>query len=201
MLFLLHIRCLRAMHAGVRAATQQRWEDAERFFQIVLQQEPDSASAYSNLGNVHLSEGLPEQAARDFSRAIELAPDVSMPSWVCNITAYSLGGASSSVCLHCQAPVPYLNRALAEEQLGVEADARSERAAAQRHYEAAIQVRSPGADDSQYSAPSTNGISEREDVPWFVIQDCRAAQSRDAKEFAAYFNEGNVQAMLSPCMT
>jgi hypothetical protein len=27
------------------------------------------------------------------------------------------------------------------------------------------------------------------------VQDCRAAQSRDAKEFAAYFNEGNVQVM------
>ena len=25
------------------------------------------------------------------------------------------------------------------------------------------------------------------------LQDCREAQSRDAKEFAAYFNEGNVQ--------
>ena len=64
------------MHAGVRAATQERWEDAERFFQIVLQQEPNSASAYSNLGNVHLSEGLAELAARDFTRAIDLAPDV-----------------------------------------------------------------------------------------------------------------------------
>jgi hypothetical protein len=36
--------------------------------------------------------------------------------------------------------VPYLNRALAEEQLGVEADARSDAADAQQHYEAAIQV-------------------------------------------------------------
>ena len=65
--------------AGVRAATQQRWEDAERFFQIVLQQEPDSASAYSNLGNVHLSEGRPELAVSDFSRAIAIAPTVSTP--------------------------------------------------------------------------------------------------------------------------
>ena len=71
--------CLHAWHAGVRAATERRWEDAARFFQIVLQQEPESASAFSNLGNVHLSEGLPEEAVRDFSRAIELAPDVSRP--------------------------------------------------------------------------------------------------------------------------
>ncbi len=26
-----------------------------------------------------------------------------------------------------------------------------------------------------------------------VMQDCRDAQSRDGKEFAAFFNEGNVQ--------
>jgi tetratricopeptide (TPR) repeat protein len=62
--------------AGVRAATEQRWGEAERFFQIVLQQEPDSASAYSNLGNVHLSEGHPEIAVADFSRAIKIAPEV-----------------------------------------------------------------------------------------------------------------------------
>jgi tetratricopeptide (TPR) repeat protein len=64
----------------VRAATEQRWEDAERFFQIVLQQEPESASAYSNLGNVHLSKGRPELAITDFSRAIALAPTVSAPN-------------------------------------------------------------------------------------------------------------------------
>ncbi len=68
--------CNLVADAGVRAATQQRWEDAERFFQIVLQQEPDSASAYSNLGNVHLSEGRAEEAVRDFSRAIAIAPTV-----------------------------------------------------------------------------------------------------------------------------
>ena len=26
-----------------------------------------------------------------------------------------------------------------------------------------------------------------------LMQDCRDAQSRDSKEFAAFFNEGNVQ--------
>ncbi|EIE21375.1 TPR-like protein [Coccomyxa subellipsoidea C-169] len=123
------------MQNGVRAATQQRWEDAERFFQIVLQQEPDSASAYSNLGNVHLSEGRAEEAVRDFSRAIAIAPT---------------------------APVPYLNRAIAEEQLGVNAASSGNQAEAERHYEAAL-------------------------------RDCRDAQDRDSKEFAAFFNEGNVQ--------
>ena len=62
---------------GVQAATEQRWEEAERFFQIVLKEEPESASAYSNMGNVHLSQLRPEQAVLDFSRAIELAPEVS----------------------------------------------------------------------------------------------------------------------------
>ena len=61
---------------GVQAATEQRWEEAERFFQIVLKEEPDSASAFSNMGNVHLSQRRPEQAVADFSRAIQLAPEV-----------------------------------------------------------------------------------------------------------------------------
>ena len=60
----------------MQAATEQRWEEAERFFQIVLKEEPGSASAYSNLGNVHLSQRRPEQAVADFSRAIQLSPEV-----------------------------------------------------------------------------------------------------------------------------
>ena len=60
----------------MQAATEQRWEEAERFFQIVLKEEPGSASAYSNMGNVHLSQRRPEQAVADFSRAIQLAPEV-----------------------------------------------------------------------------------------------------------------------------
>ena len=63
----------------MQAATEQRWEEAERFFQIVLKAEPDSASAYSNMGNVHLSQRRPEQAVADFSRAIQLAPEVRSP--------------------------------------------------------------------------------------------------------------------------
>lgn len=94
-----------------------------------------------------------------------------------------------------QAPVPYLNRALAEEQLGVEADARSDPADAQQHYEAAIQVCARVQDLSlACTIYGREGPSE-----WSLkVQDCRAAQSRDAKEFAAYFNEGNVQVMKVP---
>ena len=64
----------------MQAATEQRWEEAERFFQIVLKEEPDSASAFSNMGNVHLSQRRPEQAVADFSRAIQLAPEVRSTS-------------------------------------------------------------------------------------------------------------------------
>ena len=71
----------------MQAATEQRWGEAERFFQIVLKEEPESASAYSNIGNVHLSQRRPEQAVSDFSRAIQLAPEVrsmcvrGTPAW------------------------------------------------------------------------------------------------------------------------
>ena len=63
--------------AGVLAATEHRWDDAEKQFRIVLDEEPDSASAWSNLGNVHLSKGRPNEAFRDFSEAVRLAPTVS----------------------------------------------------------------------------------------------------------------------------
>ncbi len=39
-----------------------------------------------------------------------------------------------------QAPVPYLNRAIAEEQLGVNAAGAGRISEAEQHYEAAIQV-------------------------------------------------------------
>lgn len=42
-----------------------------------------------------------------------------------------------------QAPVPRLNRAIAEEQLGVEAAARGDAAAAERLYSAAVEVGAP----------------------------------------------------------
>ena len=51
----------------------------------------------------------------------------------------------SSVCRTCgcvvQAPVPRLNRAIAEEQLGVDAAARGDTEAAERLYAAAVEVR------------------------------------------------------------
>lgn len=82
------------LQAGLNAANDRNWDAAERFFQTYLRQEdPKSASGYSNLGNVHLQQGKVEQAIRDYDKALELAPGVS---------------------------VPLLNRGLAYEQLGVE---------------------------------------------------------------------------------
>ena len=56
------------------AANDGRFDDAERFFQIVLKENTDSASAWSNLGNVHLSLNRPADASQEFSKAIALAP-------------------------------------------------------------------------------------------------------------------------------
>ena len=42
--------------------------------------------------------------------------------------------------LFMQAPVPYLNRALAEEQLGVDADQQDQHQSAQQQYQGAVQV-------------------------------------------------------------
>ena len=64
------------------AATEHRWDDAEKQFRIVLSQDANSASAWSNLGNVHLSKGKPQEAYRDFSEAIRLAPTVIPQSTV-----------------------------------------------------------------------------------------------------------------------
>lgn len=63
--------------AGLRAATEGRLNDAERFFKIYLLDEPDSASGWSNLGNVHQQQGQAQQAVEDYSKAVALAPEVS----------------------------------------------------------------------------------------------------------------------------
>ena len=99
--------------AGLEAANERRFADAERFFKLVLKSEPDSASVWSNIGNVHLSLGHPVEALEDFTRAVSLAPE---------------------------APVPYLNRSLAHEQLGVDAERAGQRDQAEQEFAKAIQV-------------------------------------------------------------
>ncbi|GFR42536.1 hypothetical protein Agub_g3442, partial [Astrephomene gubernaculifera] len=80
------------LRAGIEAATNGDFAVAETVFARMLSEDPSLASVWSNLGNVHMSQGRPEQALQDYSRAVQLAP---------------------------YAPVPYLNRAIALEQLGV----------------------------------------------------------------------------------
>ena len=58
------------------AANAGRFADAERFFQIVLKDDQGSASAWSNLGNVHLSLGRPQEAIEELTKAVTLAPQV-----------------------------------------------------------------------------------------------------------------------------
>lgn len=121
------------LRAGLEAANEGRLAAAERFFQTYLAQEDaSSASAYSNLGNVHLQQGRTKQAIEDFSKAVELAPTAS---------------------------VPYLNRAIAYEQLGLEAASTADRSA----------------------------LWDK------AIADCDAAIEADPREFAAWFDRGNIQ--------
>ena len=64
------------LKAGLKAATTGRLVEAERLFKVFLTQEPDSASGWSNLGNVHVQMQLAALAVRDFDRAVALAPEV-----------------------------------------------------------------------------------------------------------------------------
>jgi tetratricopeptide (TPR) repeat protein len=128
------------MRAGLEAANAGRLEAAERFFQTyIAQEDPNSASAYSNLGNVHLQQGRTQVAVQDFSQAIQFAPE---------------------------APVPHLNRAIAYEQLGVDA--------------------------------AEEGDMEGASLWWKrALDDCNDAIRSDPKEFAAWFDKGNVQMRVS----
>ncbi|EFJ52362.1 hypothetical protein VOLCADRAFT_86720 [Volvox carteri f. nagariensis] len=124
--------------AGIQAATRGEYAKAEVIFARMLSEDPSLASVWSNLGNVHMSQGRAKQAFDDYTRAVQLAPD---------------------------APVPYLNRAIALEELGLQL-------AREGHVEEA-------------------GARWRE-----ALADCDSAISRDVREFAAWFNKGNVELRL-----
>lgn len=47
-----------------------------RLWKIYLSETPESASGYSNIGNVHLQQQRVEQALADYTQAISLAPEV-----------------------------------------------------------------------------------------------------------------------------
>lgn len=73
---------------------------AEAMFSDILKDAPDFASVWSNRGSVRLSLGKFEEAATDFSRAIELAPTASVPylnrAIAYEVTALSPCGANST---------------------------------------------------------------------------------------------------------
>lgn len=106
------------------------------------QEEPGSASTWSNLGNVHMQQGLVELAVADYSEAIRLAPD---------------------------APVPFLNRAIAEEELGVRALLAVEEQQQQRNQSG--DEGQPGGAYQQLAAARASARNE-----WaLALQDCDAA--------------------------
>eukprot|EP00850_Spirogloea_muscicola_P004921 SM000022S07135 [mRNA] locus=s22:120745:122939:+ [translate_table: standard] len=76
---------------ALRAAVAGDLQNSESLFDKLVLDNPDSASIWSNRGSVRVQLGKYEAATEDFTRAIQLAPD---------------------------APVPYLNRAIAYEALG-----------------------------------------------------------------------------------
>lgn len=124
------------LRAGLEAANEGRLDAAEKFFKAYLAQEdPSSASGFSNLGNVHLQQGKTQLALEDFTKAVDLAPE---------------------------AAVPRLNRSIAYEQLGVNEEKQGRETAAADYYKKAL-------------------------------ADCDAATAADPKEFAAWFDKGNVQ--------
>ena len=129
-----------ALRAGLEAANEQRWADAERLFRVFLKEEPDSASALSNLANVEMSTGRPGLALEHLDRAVALAP---------------------------RAAVPRMNRALAKEALAVAAAAAS-------------------------SSSSSSSSSSYERLLASAADDARQASMLDPREFAAFFDLGNI---------
>ncbi|GLC41189.1 hypothetical protein PLESTB_001528700 [Pleodorina starrii] len=126
------------LRAGLQAATSGEFAKAEVIFSRILAEDPSLASVWSNLGNVHMSQGRAKQALDDYTRAVQLAPE---------------------------APVPYLNRAIALEELGLQLE--------------------------REGRPAEAGDRWQE-----ALADCDSAIARDAKEFAAWFNKGNVELRL-----
>lgn len=76
---------------ALRAAVAGDLESAEKMFSELILEDPDNASVWSNRGSVRISLKLYEDARVDLTKAIQLAPE---------------------------APVPFLNRAIALEALG-----------------------------------------------------------------------------------
>ncbi|XP_024534367.1 small glutamine-rich tetratricopeptide repeat-containing protein alpha-like isoform X1 [Selaginella moellendorffii] len=108
------------LREAIRAAVSGDFDYAEALFSELLSEDDTNASVWSNRGNVRVSLKKYQQALEDYTKAVILAPG---------------------------APVPLLNRAIANEALGNYGDA---------------------------------------------IADCEAAIKIDPREYAAWYNLGNV---------
>lgn len=150
-----------ALRAGLEAANERRWADAERLFKAFLVEEPDSASGLSNLANVELSTGRPQRALEHLDRAVELAP---------------------------RAAVPRMNRALAKEALAVATAAVKSKGRSEGGGDrdaAAASSSSSSNDDNSESASEQQLLAS-------AAEDARAASLLDPKEFAAFYDLGNI---------
>lgn len=63
-------------HSCTRAHTSSS-QSTPQIFQGMLSADGDSASVWSNLGNVHTGLGRPREAVQDYTAAISLAPEVT----------------------------------------------------------------------------------------------------------------------------
>ena len=149
------------LKAGLEAANEGRLDAAERFFQAYILDEPESASGFSNLGNVHLQMGYAERALQDFTKAISLAPE---------------------------APVPHLNRAIAFEQVGLDAMKSGDEASAARYWNQAIDDcnYAIGADPSEFAAYFDRGNVQMRLENWEDASESFAKAADLAPGLAGY---------------
>jgi Flp pilus assembly protein TadD len=60
--------------AGVAAASEDRWDEAVRYWNKALEQSPDSAAAHNNLAVAYEKQGAFEEAGREYETALRLEP-------------------------------------------------------------------------------------------------------------------------------
>jgi Tfp pilus assembly protein PilF len=60
--------------AGVAAASEDRWDEAVRYWKKALEQDPDSAAAHNNLAVAYEKQGAFDEAGREYEAALRLAP-------------------------------------------------------------------------------------------------------------------------------
>lgn len=90
------------LQEALRAAVAGDLEKAETMFSELIEEDPKSASVWSNRGSVRVSLQKYEQAAEDFTKAIALAPDAPVP--------FLNRAISYEVRAHCHAGRPSLCR-------------------------------------------------------------------------------------------